>query len=315
MSERSKKTDAIMTGLGLATAAGLLIALNTTSAQASTTVSDDEYANLPMELSLTGTVRDFKERSEQGGHPDFERRPDSGFGHYAGIPSYELDDDGKPAFRSTGFKVSSDWRDGQGRKIMALPGQHYPVLDSDSIGSVSESSTGAVTSAESFYSWFRDIPGTNASMPLELTLVREEGSGVYVFDDREDPRFDDMGGFFPANGQLFGNSSGESKNFHFTFELDTQFVYREGTGQVFTFIGDDDVFVYIDEKLVIDIGGVHSAVSQTVDLDRLDWLEDGKRYSLKFFFAERHRTQSNFRIETTLNLRSASLPSAAFLYD
>jgi len=181
--------------------------------------------------------------------------------------------------------------------------------------SIRESSTGAIVSGDSFRQWFRDIPGVNASMPLQVTLVREPGSDVYVFDDRRDDRFANLRGFFPINGELFGNSSGDSKNFHFTYELDTEFVFRRGQGQVFTFRGDDDVFVYIDEKLVIDIGGVHSAVTQTIDLDRLDWLEDGHRYSLKFFFAERHRTQSNFRIETTLNLRSASLPSAVFLYD
>jgi len=313
MSTRSKATDAIMTGLGLATAAGLLVALWASPADGS--AQSDEFADLPEQLSLTGTIRDFHERSEENGHPDFEKRPDGGFGHYAGIPSRSLDEDGKPAFRSPGFKVVSDWRDGQGRKIMPLPGEHYPVLDSDSPGSIRESSSGAVTSADSFRTWFRDVPGTNVSMPLELTLEREPGSNVYVFDDRDDPDFEGTGGFFPANGQLFGNSEGENKNFHFTFELDTNFIYREGQGQIFTFIGDDDVFVYVDGKLVIDIGGVHSAVSQTVELDRLDWLEDGEEYSLKFFFAERHRTQSNFRIETTLNLRSARLPAAAFLFD
>jgi hypothetical protein len=36
---------------------------------------------------------------------------------------------------------------------------------------------------------------------------------------------------------------------------------------------------------------------------------------LDFFFAERHRTQSNFRIETTLQLRNVELPPTAALYD
>jgi fibro-slime domain-containing protein len=56
-------------------------------------------------------------------------------------------------------------------------------------------------------------------------------------------------------------------------------------------------------------------VSQTIELDRLDWLEDGRSYSLSFFFAERHTTQSNFRIETTLELRTVQLPPTAALYD
>ena len=65
----------------------------------------------------------------------------------------------------------------------------------------------------------------------------------------------------------------------------------------------------------MDIGGVNGAVSQTIGLDRLAWLVDGQSYDLTFFFAERHRTQSNFRIETTLQLRSVRLPPTAALYD
>ncbi|MBT4523332.1 MAG: fibro-slime family protein, partial [Phycisphaerae bacterium] len=37
-------------------------------------------------------------------------------------------------------------------------------------------------------------------------------------------------------------------------------------------------------------------------------LEDGESYTLDFFFAERHRTQSNFRFQTNLLLEDAALP-------
>jgi fibro-slime domain-containing protein len=150
---------------------------------------------------------------------------------------------------------------------------------------------------------------------LSLTLVRNAGSNVYTFNDRSDSFYANRGGFFPINGELWGNSAGDNKNFHFSFELSTSFIYRHNSAQVFTFTGDDDVWVFVDNKLVIDIGGIHSAVSQTIELDRLAWLQDGQRYNLKFFFAERHRTQSNFRIDTTINLESAQLPTTAALYD
>jgi fibro-slime domain-containing protein len=66
---------------------------------------------------------------------------------------------------------------------------------------------------------------------------------------------------------------------------------------------------------VIDVGGVHSKVTQTVNLDRCTWLQNGQVYSLKFFFAERHTTASELRIETTLNLRSVQPPATTALSD
>lgn len=275
--------------------------------------SDDDYADLPQKLTLTGTVRDFKERTVAGGHTDFEYRPAGGFGHYMGIVSDYLGDDDKPMFNSTGLKVGGHWKDADGRKMISSKPYIAP-REGDTEGYL-RNNAGAVHDSNAFKSWFRDTPGINVSKPLDLTLVREYGSNVYVFDDKQDDTYANIGGFFPINGDLFGNSAGNDKNFHFTFELQTEFIYEEDSGQVFTFTGDDDVWVFVDGHLVIDIGGVHSAVSQTIELDRLDWLEDGERYKLSFFFAERHRTQSNFRIETTMQLRSVELPPTAALYD
>lgn len=306
-----------LTAVGLAAIAGSTLAAAGMSADEPDGHMNfgDGNAALPERLVLTGRVRDFRERSENGGHADFERPPQGGFGHYAGMVAHELGEDGNPVFASTGVKVTGQARDGQGRNIMPNMPEYIDSKSGDSNARFDHSKKGAVNSAETMASWFEDVPGVNLGRSLDLVLVREGDSNVYVFDDKDDDTYSGLGGFFPLNGELYGNSSGNDKNFHFTFELETEFVYEQGAGLNFTFTGDDDVWVFIDEKLVIDLGGVHGAVSQTIDLDRLSWLEDGRTYQLKFFFAERHRTQSNFRIETTLKLRSINLPTSAGLYD
>ncbi len=322
---RETAMNTALTALGLAAAAGLVMLSMPQSADASPgssstsgpggleTVDEavDPNERLPEAITLTGIVRDFRERSLENGHTDFEKQPDEGFGHYMGNVAPQLGEDSKPVFTGSGKRVNSQWRDSDGNNIH--PSFYDPEMG-DQTGSFGVDSTGGIASADSFRSWYRDSPGKNVSLPMDITLRKVEGSNLYVFDDREDDFFQDRGGFFPINAELFGNSSGDSKNFHFTFELATEFTYKAGEGQSFTFTGDDDVWVFINGQLVIDIGGVHSKVSQTVHLDRLG-LNDGKKYPLTFFFAERHRTQSNFRIETTLSLRNAELPSAMAMFD
>jgi fibro-slime domain-containing protein len=304
-------SNRLNTSLAFACFAGALVA---TAGVACGQVAGNENSTLPSSISLTGTVRDFKERSVNGGHQDFERQPSGGFGHYMSIVADELGSDGKPVFSSLGYKVTTNWRDASGRNIIR-PKSYISALSGDQAGAVASSTGGALTSGDTIRSWFRDTSGVNVSKPLTINLTRASNSSIYTFDDRTDPTFSSRGGFFPINGELYGNSAGDNKNFHFTFELATDFVYKRNQGQVFTFTGDDDVWVFIDNKLVIDIGGVHGAVSQTINLDRLSWLTDNSTYRLNFFFAERHRTQSNCKIETTLQLRTLEMPSATGLYD
>ncbi|MBX3357923.1 MAG: fibro-slime domain-containing protein [Phycisphaeraceae bacterium] len=260
---------------------------------------------LPETIQLIGVARDFKERSVNGGHPDFELDPADGFGQYAGIVSDTLGASNTPAFQSQGRRVSRPARDAKGRNIIdAKP--YLASVPGDVPASISTATGGAVTNNGKFQQWFKTVNGTNKAISVPLVLRRTGQSNQYVFDSATDPVYSALGGFFPINKLGYGNSAGDNKNYHFTYTLSTEFVYTRNSGQVFTFTGDDDVWVFIDRKLVIDLGGVHGRISQTIELDRLTWLQDGETYSLRFFFAERHRTESNFRIETTLNLQDSS---------
>lgn len=300
-------------------AAGLLGALIVSGGAAWTAVGSsagaDQYANLPETLQLTGVCRDFKWRNTTGGHTDFEWQPTAGYGHYVNSVKDTLDSDGKPQFKSQGYLVSKQAVDAAGRNRMPVAKEYISSKTGDKAGTVATSTGGSLSTEANFKQWFRDTPGVNMSKPIPLTLVRQAGTNLYSFSDTTDANYSSKGGFFPINNDLLGNPSGQSKNFGFTYELDTNFVYKRGTGQVFTFTGDDDVWVFIDGKLVVDIGGVHAAVSQTIELDRLNWLQDGGKYNFKLFFAERHTTQSNVRIDTTINLMNADLPATSGLYD
>ena len=56
----------------------------------------------PDVIYLTGIVRDFKEKTVQGGHPDFENKPSNGFGRYSGNIATTIGEDSKPVHTGGG---------------------------------------------------------------------------------------------------------------------------------------------------------------------------------------------------------------------
>ena len=275
--------------------------------------SPPALGQLPAKINVTGIVRDFRPYDQANGHPDFGITPSKGLGRYSGNIDVTLSDDRRPVFTGNGAKVAQQWRDSANRQICHCI---YDAALGDTEGQFAQPSTGGITSAETFDMWYHDVPVYNLSMPLTLTFVKQ-ANDTYLFDDQLDPYYSTLGGFFPIDSMLFGNGGGNGNNNHnflFTFELHTTFTYDASDNQFFKFTGDDDVWVFINGQLVIDLGGVHAAHDQWVSLDRFN-LVDGETYPLDFFFAERRAPDSNFRIWTNIILESTNIQTVSAVWD
>lgn len=160
----------------------------------------------------------------------------------------------------------------------------------------------SITNTSSFSDWYGSGLNHSGEQSLSLTLDNTSSGNPDVYSYTNSS-------FFPIDGVLGGNQ-GYGHNYHFTFRLNNTFTYTGG--ETFQFTGDDDVWVFINKQLVIDLGGVHGAMSQSVNLDSLG-LTSGNDYSFDLFFAERHTTESNFRIDTSIKLRNANVPEPSTL--
>ena len=165
----------------------------------------------------------------------------------------------------------------------ALGSDRKPVFS----GKVSDYSTNATD----FDQWYNTTPNVNEPFYLTLFLVPGQG-GIYSFQSHA---------FFPLDGAGLGNAS-NAHNYHFTSEFHTSFTYSGG--ETFTFIGDDDVWVFVNHQLAVDLGGVHVEKTGSTDLDKDAkklGITKGGMYDLDLFHAERHTTESNFRVDTTID--------------
>jgi len=223
---------------------------------------------------LPVVVRDFSST-----HPDFERQDTSGDEVRRQLLAAQIGPDRKPVFADA---IGCPWE-----PTTPLGCVDYNWLTVTSL-----------TTAENFDQWYRDDPSVNYTFDKELVLTETPpGSGIYVYDDSS---------FFPLDvSEGWGESSqaaGVQRNFHFTTELHLQFTYL--AGQKFTFRGDDDLWIFVNGWLALDLGGMHRPSEGTIDFDAQAaelGITRNAAYSMDIFHAERHTAESNFRIETNIS--------------
>ncbi|MBN2339940.1 MAG: DUF4215 domain-containing protein [Deltaproteobacteria bacterium] len=101
---------------------------------------------------------------------------------------------------------------------------------------------------------------------------------------------------WPYEHVVFGET--DTHNFYFTSEVTYWFKYDPATPATLNFLGDDDVWVFVNGHLAVDLGGIHIPTEGSVIISAGNnfGMEAGNVYKINIFHAERKVEGSSFKL-------------------
>lgn len=269
-----------------------------------------EMINGECVLRVPVILRDFPDS-----HPDMQKDK---FGNDAGMVAATLDEDGKPEPASPGNVTALDtwFRNNEG-------GNTGPILDE--LVLFNDGNDNYVNRYQNDGTrWEATVgspvcqPNVNGGMPCPV----DGNPAFFPLDGIANPADTNLH-TASAPQEIYGGNWAQlpgMHNFSFTTEVTYWFVYNPTADAQLTFVGDDDVWVFINGRLAVDIGNLHPPRGGRIRLGATDatieyssdqaaavWaggtrpisdfgLTEGGVYEIKVFHAERQVISSSFQL-------------------